>query len=166
MGDPQDRRDLLGDTIVIRGGALRVRETFIGKNPKEAEPLDGPSGNLLARNAAPLNMYVWGTYYEKPGDLVYNTASSSDRKRNREGTCTKNLPWDPEPEQGVTSGTGFPLLQTDFGTVGTVICSDSWFSEVAGILALKGAESVLNPNQNHCPHLCIACPLTIASRSR
>jgi len=77
MESLETRRDFLGEVIATRAtGALRVPEMFDGKSPKEAEPLDGPSGNLLARNAAPWNMYMCGTYYEKRGDRVDSTVKT------------------------------------------------------------------------------------------
>ena len=150
------------DNWLDRAGELKpdivlLPEIFNGKFPKDAEPLDGPSGKLLARKAEQWNMYLSATYYEERGDLVYNTSSLFDRKGKRMGTYTKNFPWDPELDEGVTPGDGsFPVFQTDFGVVGIMICYDGWFPEVARMLALKGAELVLCPNQNYYPDVCIA----------
>jgi predicted amidohydrolase len=41
------------------------------------------------------------------------------------------------------------VFQTDFGTVGIIICYDSWFPETTRLLAYKGAELVLLPNAGY-----------------
>jgi predicted amidohydrolase len=42
-----------------------------------------------------------------------------------------------------------PVFHTDFGHVGVMICYDSWFTDVAELLALKGAEMILFPNASY-----------------
>jgi predicted amidohydrolase len=121
-------------------------ETYNGKSPSEAESLDGPAGNLLARKAEQWGMYTCASFYEKRGDLVYNTAPLFDRRGKLAGTYEKCYPYDPELDGGVTPGTRFPVFQTDFGKLGIMICYDSWFPEAARVLALNGAELVLFPN--------------------
>lgn len=41
--------------------------------------------------------------------------------------------------------TGFKVFNTKFGKIGVAICWDQWFSEVARIMALKGAELLFYP---------------------
>jgi predicted amidohydrolase len=53
----------------------------------------------------------------------------------------------PELNQlGVTPGGSAPVFRTDFGKVGFMTCSDSWFTDVAELVALKGADILLFPN--------------------
>ena len=128
-------------------------EMFNGKKPALPEPLDGPSGTLLSRKARQWNMFTCASFYEKRGDLVYNTAPLYDRKGKLVGTYEKNYPYDPELDDGVTPGSRFPVFETEFGRVGIMICYDSWFPESARALALKGAELLLFPNAGYCEGL-------------
>ncbi len=79
-----------------------LTEGFNGKRPSEAEPLDGPSGSLMAEKAKQWKMYVSGTIYLKRGDLVYNTAMLFDRRGKLVGTYEKVQLFDPEEHEGVT----------------------------------------------------------------
>lgn len=124
-------------------------ELFNGTNPKEAETMNGPAPTLLARKAKQWHMYVSGTFYQKRGHLVFNTAPLFDRKGRLVGTYSKNELYDPEEDLGATPGTGFPVFKTDFGNVGIEICYDSWFPEVTRLLAYKGARLVLIPNEGY-----------------
>ncbi|MBI2297546.1 MAG: carbon-nitrogen hydrolase family protein [Armatimonadetes bacterium] len=124
-------------------------EMLNGKGVKDAEPLDGPTGKLLAAKARQWRMYVCGTFYQQRGDLVYNTAPLFGRNGQLVGTYSKNQLFDPEEDQGATPGSGFPVFHTDFGEVGIMICYDMWFPEPARLLAYRGAELVLAPNAGY-----------------
>jgi len=124
-------------------------EMFNGKDPKQAEILDGPTGALLAKKARQWRMYVTGSFYEKRGDLVFNTAPLFDREGRLVGAYSKNQVYEPEEDDGVSPGTELPVFETDFGKVGIMICYDSWFPEVTRLLAYKGAELVLLPNAGY-----------------
>lgn len=124
-------------------------EMFDGKGVKDAELINGASGSLLSNKARQWNMYVSGSFYEKRGDLVFNTAPLFDRRGELVGTYCKNQLYDPEEDEGATPGIGFPVFETDFGKVGIIICYDSWFPEPTRLLAYKGAELILFPNAGY-----------------
>lgn len=124
-------------------------EMFNGKGVKDAEPIDGTAATLLSQKARQWKMYVSGSFYEKRGDLVLNTAPLFDREGRLVGTYCKNQLYDPEEDDGATPGVGFPVFQTDFGKVGIIICYDSWFPETTRLLAYKGAELILFPNAGY-----------------
>ncbi len=128
-------------------------EIFNGRTPFQAEPLNGPTGTLLARKARQWGMYVCASFYERRGDLVYNTAPLYGRDGALVGTYEKNNPYDPEMDEGVTPGTKLPVFTTDFGKVGIQICYDNWFPEVARVLGYSGAELILYPNEGYYPEL-------------
>lgn len=44
-----------------------------------------------------------------------------------------------------TAGTDFPVFDTEFGRIGCMICADGRIPEIARILALKGAQLILDP---------------------
>lgn len=115
----------------------------------KAQPIDGPAGTLMSDKARQYKMYVSGSFYEKRGELCFNTAPLFDRSGKLVGQYDKVHPYDPELTAGVTPGKEFPVFQTDFGKVGTIICYDSWFPQTVQILAVKGAELVLFPNAGY-----------------
>jgi predicted amidohydrolase len=117
--------------------------------PMKAETEDGPSRKLMAEKARQWNMYVSGSTYVWRGDLVFNTAPLFDRKGNLVGVYDKNMVYEPELDLGATPGQGNPIFQTDIGKVGIIICYDSWFPETTQLLALKGAELILFPNEGY-----------------
>jgi predicted amidohydrolase len=124
-------------------------EMFNGKSPKQSESSNGPSATLLSEKARQWHMYVTGSYYEKRDGLVYNTAHLFDREGKPVGSYSKMELYEPEEDEGVTPGTDLPVFDTDFGKLGIMICYDSWFPEVARLLAYKGAELVLLPNAGY-----------------
>ncbi|MCC6442865.1 MAG: carbon-nitrogen hydrolase family protein [Armatimonadetes bacterium] len=124
-------------------------EMLNGKGAQDAEPLDGPTGEMMACKARQWGMYVSGTFDERRGDMVFNTAPLFDRKGDLAGAYSKNQLFDPEEDDGATPGVGYPVFHTDFGRVGIIICYDSWFPEPTRLLAYKGAELVLFPNAGY-----------------
>ena len=131
-------------------------EMFNGSRPAQAEPLEGPSGELLYHKAKQWKMYVCASFYEKRGDITYNTAPLYDRNGKLVGTYEKNYPFDPELDEGVTPGSALPVFETDLGKVGIQICYDNWFPEVVRILAYRGADLILYPNAGYYPELMAA----------
>lgn len=116
------------------------------------EPLEGPSFALMSAKAKEYRMYVAGGIVRKDAhaDLVYNTALLFDRQGRLAGTYDKVHPYSPEiNEEGITPGERVPVFRTDFGKVGIMICYDSWFTDVAELLALRGAEIILFPNAGY-----------------
>jgi predicted amidohydrolase len=51
----------------------------------------------------------------------------------------------------VTPGSDYPVFETDFGTVGMLICWDHWFPETARILRAGGAEIILITTMGDAP---------------
>jgi predicted amidohydrolase len=148
-----DLRDFWGRWLDAAGerhvDVALLPEAYNGKNPPEAEPLDGPSGRLLADKARQWRMYVSASFYERRGDLVLNTAPLYDRNGQLVGAYSKNQLYDPELDQGVTPGVGFPVFTADFGRIGIIICYDSWFPEPVRLLAYQGADLILFPNAGY-----------------
>ena len=119
------------------------------RDPPKAELPGGPSWQLMSTKARQWKMYVSGTTYIRRGDLVYNTAPLFDRQGKLMGTYDKVMLYDPELDQGATSGTRFPVFDMDFGRMGIITCYDSWFPDTARLLALQGAELALLPNEGY-----------------
>ncbi len=116
------------------------------------EPLDGPSCKLMAAQARKHRMYVAGGIVRTTSedDRMYNTVVLFDRQGKLLGMYDKHHPYSPEVnDEGITPGIEVPVFRTDFGTIGVMTCYDSWFTDVAQLLGLKGAEIVLFPNAGY-----------------
>ncbi len=110
-----------------------------------AEPIEGPSFAAYAAKAKQHEMWVVACYDTIEHDLCRNTAVLIDRQGKLAGVYHKtHLHW-PEYRDGVTPGDDYPVFETDFGTIGMMICYDSWFPEVARLLTYKGAEAIFFP---------------------
>lgn len=118
---------------------------------KSIEDYNGPSCTLLAKQARKYGMYTAGTfvYRDESDGAVYNNAVLFDRTGKLLGQYYKNHPFSSERDMGITPGVDVPVFHTDFGCVGMMTCYDSWFSDVAQLLALKGAEIILFPNAGY-----------------
>jgi len=121
-------------------------ETFLEID--ESETMDGPSVRLMAEKSKEHGIYVAGSlHYLDPTDgRSYNAGMLFDRKGDLAGKYYKIHLHTPEAtEMGLTPGLDSPVWETDFGTIGMIICYDGWFGDVTRLLALKGAEVVLWP---------------------
>jgi len=121
-------------------------EAFNDLNPDEAEAADGPASMLLSAKARQWGMLTCGTRYERRGDLVYNTARLFGREGELLGIYDKQVPFEPELDDGVSPGRSCEVFPTLSGRIAIMTCYDGWFPEVAQSLARKGAEIVLFPN--------------------
>lgn len=110
-----------------------------------AEPIPGPSTEVLAEAAKRNRIWVVAGLYEKDGDLVYNSAVLLDRGGQLAGKYRKtHLPRE-EWLQGITPGSEYPVFETELGKVAIQICYDWFFPEVHSAFALQGAEIVFAP---------------------
>ena len=80
---------------------------------------------------------------------MYNSAPLFDRRGKLVGIYDKFMLYDPELDEGTTPGNRMPVFRTDFGTVGVMICYDSWHPAVARLEAYKGAELILFPSAGY-----------------
>ncbi len=131
---------------------MLLPETFTGYNPHAAEDIDGACASLMERKAKQHHMYMSGTFIhrDKADGHLYNTGLLFDREGKRIGRYDKFHPYSPEfLRDGISPGNDVPVFKTDFGTIGMMICYDSWFTDVAELLALKGAEIILFPNAGY-----------------
>jgi predicted amidohydrolase len=110
-----------------------------------SEPVPGPTTDFLGKIAYALNIYIVAGLLERSGEAVYNTAVLIDRKGNLAGKYRKVCLPREEIEGGVTPGNELPVFETDFGTIGMMICWDVTFPEVSRTLAQKGAEVIFLP---------------------
>ena len=118
-----------------------------GTKSELAEPIPGPSSEQLADAARTHQTYVGASLRERDGDAIYNTGILIDRKGNLVGKYHKtHLPLGEGFPQGTAPGYSYPILKTNFGKVGFMICYDAHFPEVARVLSLEGADVILHCN--------------------
>jgi predicted amidohydrolase len=108
---------------------------------------EGITCSLLREKAAKYEMYVCAGLYEKDGEFLFNTAAIFDRDGGYIGKYRKtHLHWLEEIDLGLSPGDEYPVFDLDFGRVGIIICYDGFFGEIPRVMALKGAELILHPN--------------------
>jgi predicted amidohydrolase len=89
---------------------------------------------------------------EREEELVYNTTALFGRDGGLIGKYRKaQLYWPESFFYGITPGNSFPVFNLDFGKVGITTCYESWYGDVAKLLALKGAELLIFPNEGYEP---------------
>jgi N-carbamoylputrescine amidase len=115
-----------------------------------AEPIPGPTTEVLAGLARETGMVVVGSIFERraPG-LYHNTAVVLDADGSLAGRYRKmHIPDDPlyyEKYYFTPGDLGFQVMATRFARVGTLVCWDQWYPEAARLTALKGAEILFYP---------------------
>jgi predicted amidohydrolase len=131
------------DVIVL--GEMINRVGVAGEPDKQAEPIPGPTTELLAERARRYRSWIVFSIVERDGPDLFNTGVLLDRTGRIAGKYRKvQLPFE-EVSLGIAPGRGFPVFDTDFGKVGMLICHDASFPEAARELVLNGAEMILMP---------------------
>ena len=113
-----------------------------------AEPIHGPTVKRMARLARKKKGYLVVPFFERDGaDICYNSAALIDRKGDVVGVYRKtHIPFTRTYEKYYFApGNQFPIFQTDFGTLGILICYDRWYPEAWRRLILAGAVLVAIP---------------------
>lgn len=121
-----------------------------------AEPINGPTSEVIAAIAAELNLVVIMSGFEKrAAGLYHNTAQVFDGEKGRVGIFRKmHIPDDPGFYEkfyftpGDASGVrnyGFTPIETRLGKLGVLVCWDQWYPEAARLMALAGADCLIYP---------------------
>lgn len=112
-----------------------------------AEPVPGPTTNILAKKAKKHECYIICPIRTKRNSKIWNSAIIIDRSGEIFGIYDKVHPVTTSSdytvfEHGVTPGKEAPVFDLDFGRVGIQICFDAGFPETWEELAKKGARLV------------------------
>ena len=124
---------------------------------KYAEPIPGPTADLMARLARDLGIYLLsGSVLEEiPGSSkAYNTSLLFDPKGNAIALYRKIHLFDVDIENGVTTiesetrqpGAEVVVAETEFCPMGLTICYDLRFPELYRALVVKGAQVIFVPS--------------------
>ncbi|MBL6986987.1 MAG: carbon-nitrogen hydrolase [Methylobacter sp.] len=115
-----------------------------------AQPIPGPTTEILSDVAKDLNIVIVSTIFEKraPG-LYHNTAVVFDKDGSIAGKYRKmHIPDDPgfyEKYYFTPGDLGFKPIETSIGKLGVLVCWDQWYPEAARLMALAGAELLIYP---------------------
>jgi predicted amidohydrolase len=129
-----------------------VDETLPLSEVAEDENIPGPVTTRIAEFAMQNNCYIVCPVYTRKNGNYYNSSLLLDRKGNIAGAYNKIHPVKSEiltgnpgkDEIGVLPGsTDQPVIETDFGKVGMIICYDANWSDGWDNLKKKGAEIIL-----------------------
>lgn len=115
-----------------------------------AEPTEKNAAVQMAiRLAKELNVVLPVSFYEKDGNVLYNSVAVVDADGANLGVYRKtHIPDDhyyQEKFYFTPGDSGFKVFETAFGKLGIGICWDQWFPETARCLAVMGAEVLLYP---------------------
>ncbi len=110
---------------------------------------ENPAVCRMRELARELSLVIIVSFYEKSGNVLYNSAAVVDADGSLLGVYRKtHIPDDhfyQEKFYFTPGDTGFTVWDTRYGKVGVGICWDQWFPETARCLALKGADVILYP---------------------
>jgi N-carbamoylputrescine amidase len=117
---------------------------------KLAEPIPGPSTEVLSKLARQKKIVIVASLFEKrTAGLYHNTAVVIDADGRVAGKYRKmHIPDDPlyyEKFYFTPGDLGFASHDTQYGRVGALVCWDQWFPEAARLTALSGAQFLFYP---------------------
>lgn len=118
----------------------------LGPSLANAQPIPGPLEETFRELAARHRIWlIPGSFFERDGDRIYNTALVINPAGEVVGRYRKMFPFYPY-EDGTSAGDQFLVFDVpDVGRFGVMICYDLWFPEMARTLAVMGAEVILQP---------------------
>ncbi len=109
---------------------------------------ENPAVRRFAEVSAELGIVVPVSFYERSGNVLYNSVAILDRGKLLGVYRKTHIPDDhfyQEKFYFTPGNTGFKVWETSVGKVGVGICWDQWFPETARCMALAGAELLLFP---------------------
>jgi N-carbamoylputrescine amidase len=115
-----------------------------------AEPVPGPSTEVLAKTARENRVAIIASIFERrAAGLYHNTCAVIDADGSYLGKYRKmHIPDDPlyyEKFYFTPGDLGFPTFDTRYGRIGVQICWDQWYPEGARLISLAGAQVIFYP---------------------
>lgn len=80
---------------------------------------------------------------EADGDKIYNSAFLIGRDGSVVGTARKTFLWHFD-RQWFAPGYDYSVFRTDIGNIGMIVCADGRLPEISRVLALKGADIIID----------------------
>jgi predicted amidohydrolase len=140
---------LPGSTSTWRRNVKKMQEVCI--------QIPGEETDIIGAKAKELGIYMcggvfefdpeWPDHYWNSSFIVDPSGKVALRYRKNSDSMNTTKPGDVFDEYIAKYGYDalFPVIKTPIGTVGSMICYDVCFPEIARMLALKGAEIILHP---------------------
>lgn len=116
--------------VVVLPEAFKLAGISLEKSRELAEPIPGPTFNLLANWARKLNTYIVAGMMVLEGSRIFNRGIVIDRTGKLVGYYDKHYPVEEEITHGVTPGTNTPIFDLDFGRIGVSVCFDINWPEI------------------------------------
>jgi len=115
-----------------------------------AEPIPGPSTEILQKLAAELDIVIIASLFEKRAEGIYhNTTVVLDGRKGYLGKYRKmHIPDDPlyyEKFYFTPGDLHYQVFNSTYGRVGTLVCWDQWYPEAARLTAMRGAQILFYP---------------------
>jgi predicted amidohydrolase len=113
-----------------------------------AEPIPGPTTELMGRKAQKHGLSVLGTIVERDGaddGVLYDTTFLLNAEGRLVGKYRKSHLYPPE-RRYFRGGDRLPVFDLDGVTVGVAICFEHAFPQIFTTLALQGAQIVFIPS--------------------
>lgn len=115
-----------------------------------AESIPGPSTEVMSALAAELKVVIIASLFEKRTQGIYhNTTAVLDADGAYLGKYRKmHIPDDPayyEKFYFTPGDLGYKVFNTQYASIGVLICWDQWYPEASRITALMGAEILFYP---------------------
>ena len=115
-----------------------------------AVDLNGAECDMYAQTAKACGVVLVTSMFEKRATgLYHNTAVVYEKDGSVAGRYRKmHIPDDPayyEKFYFTPGDMGFEPIQTSVGKLGVLVCWDQWYPEAARLMALKGADMLIDP---------------------
>jgi len=107
------------------------------------EPVEGPFMQRARGLARELKIHLVMGFAERRGEEMFNSVAVISPQGEIAGMYSKMHTADDEPFNA--KGAALPVVETELGRWGTLICYDRQLPESARILAIKGAQMILVP---------------------
>ncbi|HOU13216.1 MAG TPA: carbon-nitrogen hydrolase family protein [Anaerolineae bacterium] len=147
---------LLDLALAQRPDLVCLPETFttagvLGPEANLAEPVPGPTTDLIAKRAREHHSYVICPIKTQRDGIHWNSAILIGRQGEIVGIYDKVHPVTTSAdytvmENGLRPGSDPPVFDLDFGRIGIQICFDAGFPETWQMLANKGARLIFWPS--------------------
>lgn len=112
-------------------------------------PEENPAVQQLRKTAAQLRVVLPVSFFEREGNVTYNSVAMIDADGSVLGIYRKtHIPDDhfyQEKFYFTPGNTGFRVWDTAYARIGAGICWDQWFPESARCMALMGAQLLFYP---------------------
>lgn len=103
--------------------------------------------NEFKKKAKERGIYISGSFHIKDGYQKYNRALLIDRNGDIIARYDKTHLTIAEYELGITPGNDIPVVETDIGRIGFMICWDLWFPGFTMNLFNKKCDIIVNPTR-------------------